>query len=322
MNIPVFDLHCDTATTVLGNDCRRLERLRCRKGHVDLERGAALAGYAQVFAIFTTPDMAPKEVHPPEKIASAAIENLLAEFDCNQDLIAQAATPEEICSIVDSGKIAAILSIEGPAGIGFDPERLSEMYDLGVRLSTLGWNEGNVLTGSHQTGEGLTDLGRAYVRECQRLGILVDVSHISDRGFWDIMDITQAPIVASHSNSRRICDVSRNLTDEMFLEICGTGGTVGINLYTEFLKAERVSLDDVCDHVFHFLDLDPTGRHISLGGDLDGCDSLPDGFYGIESYHKLSDRLIERGIDIEILHNIFWNNAMGVMKRAVQVNKK
>ena len=322
MNIPVFDLHCDTATTVLGNDCRPLDRLRRRKGHIDLERGAALAGYAQVFAIFTTPGMEPKGVHPPEEIASAAIKNLLEELDRNRDLIARASTPDEISNIVDSGKIAAILSIEGPAGIGFDPERLSEMYELGVRLSTLGWNEGNALTGSHKTGEGLTDLGRAYVRECQRLGILVDVSHISDRGFWDIMDMTQAPIVASHSNSRRICNVSRNLTDEMFLEICGTGGTVGINLYTEFLKADRASLDDVCDHVLHFLELDPSGTHISLGGDLDGCDRLPDGFYGIESYHKLSSRLLERGIGIEILRNIFWNNAMGVMERAVQVNKK
>ncbi len=322
MKIPVFDLHCDTATGIIGNDCSPLDSLYERKGHIDLKRGTSLAGYAQMFAIFTTPDMDPNGIISPEQIAAAAIDNLLEEISKNRDRIVLAKSTAEIEAIIAAGKIAAVLSIEGPAGIGFDPSRLEQMHRLGVRMSTLGWNERNVLTGSHKTGGGLTDLGRIYVQECQRLGILVDVSHISDEGFWDILDMTQAPIVASHSNSRSVCGVSRNLTDDMYRQICQTGGTVGINLYTEFVKQNGADLDDVCDHIFHFLELDPSGEHISLGGDLDGCDSLPKGFTGIESYDVLAEHLIKRGLDQKTLYNLYWNNAVGVMNRAVHIDQK
>ncbi len=322
MRMPVFDLHCDTATSVLGSDCTPVQSLRSRKGHIDLERGNKLSGYAQMFAVFTTPDMDPGGRVTPEQIAQAAIRNMQEELERNKDLAMQARTAGEIQKIADSGKIAAIFSLEGPAGIGFDPGRLEELYHLGFRMSTLGWNEKNVLTGSHKTGGGLTDLGKEYVRECQRLGILVDVSHISDEGFWDIMDITQAPVVASHSNSRSVCNVSRNLSDDMYRQICATGGTVGINLYTNFLAQGCADLDSVCDHVFHFLDLDPSGEHLSLGGDLDGCDALPAGFTGIESYDTLADRLLQRGLDERTLRNLYWNNAMGVMEYAVRIHQK
>jgi membrane dipeptidase len=173
-----------------------------------------------------------------------------------------------------------------------------------------------VLTGSHVTGEGLTDLGKEYVRQAQALGMLVDVSHISDRGFWDIMDMTQAPIVATHSNSRAVCDHSRNLTDDMFLAICRTGGVAGFNQCAPFV-GENPDLDTVCDHILHFLELDPSGKHIALGADLDGCDELPCGFEGIQSYPVMAQRLLERGVGAKTLEDIFWNNALGVMKRAV-----
>src|SRR5699024_92825 len=133
-----------------------------------------------------------------------------------------------------------------------DPELLEDLHRLGFRITTLGWNEKNPLTGSHKTGGGLTDLGKAYVEEAQRLGMVVDVSHISDEGFWDIMEITKAPVIASHSNSRSVCNVSRNLTDDMFLAICKTGGVTGINLCPDFLGVNP-NLDTVCDHIFHFL---------------------------------------------------------------------
>ena len=195
------------------------------------------------------------------------------------------------------------------------------MFQAGFRISTLGWNESNVLTGSNQTGEGLTDLGREYVRNAQELGILVDVSHISDAGFWDIMKITQAPVVASHSNSRAVCPHARNLTDDMFRAIRDTGGVAGINQFAEFL-GEKPTLDTICDHIFHFLEMDPECRHIALGGDLDGCDALAQGFEGVQSYPALAQRLLERGLTEEMVMNLYWNNALGVMDAAVRNNKK
>jgi len=136
-----------------------------------------------------------------------------------------------------------------------------------------------------------------------------------------MMKITQAPIIATHSNSRAVHDISRNLADDMFRAICETGGVVGMNLYTAFLGEKDVTLDTVCDHIFHFMELDPSGKHIALGGDLDGCDALPIGFTSIDSYNALADRLNQRGLNENTIMDIYWNNAMGVMERAVHHNK-
>jgi membrane dipeptidase len=148
------------------------------------------------------------------------------------------------------------------------------------------------------------------------------VSHISDEAFWDIMEITEAPIVASHSNLRSVCGHSRNLTDDMYRAIARTGGTAGINLCAPFIKEEGADFDATCDHIIQMLELEPSGKHISLGGDLDGCDELPAGFVGVQSYNALADRLCERGLDEETIRNIYWNNTMGVMDRAVRNHQK
>ena len=160
----------------------------------------------------------------------------------------------------------------------------------------------------------MTDLGREYVTEAQRLGMIVDVSHISDEGFWDIMDITKAPVIASHSNSRQVYGSSRNLTDDMFTAICRTGGVAGFNLYTEFIGKDP-DLENACKHFMHFLELDPQGQHIALGGDLDGCDSLPKGFAGVQDYTRLAEKLIACGLSEQMVMNIFWNNALEVMRK-------
>lgn len=310
MKVSVFDLHCDTADKLAGFGENGPENLDRNTAHIDLERAGGLCGYAQCFACFTSVSNQYNPVDVFEK-KLAAIHRELAK---NFDRIRQVYTPDEIDENRKNGLYSAILTIEGPAGFGFDPELLEDLYKIGFRITTLGWNEKNPLTGSCVTGGGLTDLGREYVKEAQRLGMIVDVSHISDEGFWDIMDITGAPIVATHSNSRFCCNVSRNLTDDMFFQICKTDGVAGINLYSAFV-GEDATLDAVCDHVFHYLDLDPSGKHIALGGDLDGCDTLPNGFSGIQDYPKFADCLRDRGLSEEMIHDIFWNNALGVMKR-------
>lgn len=312
MNFPVFDLHCDTVSALIDPNSVNSSNLRSNQLHIDLERAKTFPGYAQCFACFTTYS----ERSNPVDIFEKQLAAIQRELTNNQDIIQLAYCAEDIENNRKAGVMSAVLTIEGPAGFGFDPALLEDLYKIGFRMSTLSWNEKNPLVGSHKTGGGLTDQGRAYLNELQRLGMLVDVSHISDEGFWDIIDITNGPVVASHSNSRIMHNVSRNISDEMFLEICRTGGVVGINLYSAFL-GEYPTLDTVCDHIFHFLELDPDGRHICLGGDLDGCDILPDGFSGIHDYHKLSDRLLERGLCKQMLYDIFWNNAIGVMNNAV-----
>ena len=239
MKFPVFDLHCDTALRLLGDDGNQAGSLKSNQGHIDLTRAKALPGYCQCFACFTTPSMSEKDWYgvSPVVMFEREIATVQREIDKNKRMISLVYSPKEIRQNLEKGKMSALLTIEGPAGFEFDPDLLENLYQIGFRISTLGWNEQNVLTGSHQTGEGLTDLGRSYVRKCQELGILVDVSHISDKGFWDIMDITQAPVIATHSNSRALCGHSRNLTDDMFRAIRETGGVVGINQFANFLGA-------------------------------------------------------------------------------------
>ena len=321
MRLPVFDLHCDTALA-LSERADVYTSLRKNDRHVDLTRAGELGGYCQCFAMFTTPDFEKWYQKSPVQIFDEMVDNLEKELALNSDIIAKVGSAAEVEANLASGKMSAILTLEGPAGIDFDAGRLEDLYGRGFRISTLGWNEKNILTGSNVTGGGLTDAGREYVRECQRLGILVDVSHISDEAFWDIMKITEAPIVASHSNLRSVCGHGRNLTEDMYRAICETGGTAGINLFVPFVKAEGADLDAVCDHIFRMLELDPSGSHISLGGDLDGCDALPTGFEGVESFNSLAERLVERGLDEETVRNIYWNNAIGVMDRAVRIHQK
>lgn len=317
MKFPVFDLHCDTADFLAGLHGGDPWELSKNQGHIDLERATVLPGYAQCFACFTTLDGRSDPVNTFEKKLAA----IHRELGKNYDRIRQVYSPEEIEDNLQRGLFSAVLTIEGPAGFGFDPELLEDLFKIGFRITTLGWNERNPLTGSHCTGGGLSDQGREYVREAQRLGMLIDVSHISDEGFWDIIDMTMAPIVATHSNSRKICDVSRNLTDDMFRAICKTGGVAGINLYPEFLGAEA-TLDSVCDHIIHFMEIDPDGTHIALGGDLDGIETLPTDFSGVGDYSLLADRLLDRGLSEFNVMNIFWNNALGVMKNALHKHTK
>lgn len=313
MKVSVFDLHCDTALSLLGESLNEAGSLKKNELHIDLERASRLDGYCQCFACFTTPMMQEWNKLSPIVVFERELATIQREVDRNQDLIAFAYSAGEVEANRAQGKMSAILTIEGPAGFGFDPALLENLHQIGFRISTLGWNEANELTGSNVTGGGLTDRGREYIREAQRLGMLVDVSHISDEAFWDIMDCTQAPIVASHSNSRSLCGHSRNLTDDMFRAICQTGGVAGINQYGEFL-GEQPTLDTVCDHIFHFMELDPSGKHIALGGDLDGCETLSQGFEGIQSYPALARRLLERGLEEKTIGDIFWNNALNVLR--------
>ena len=312
MNFPVFDFHCDTALVLLGDDLNQAGSLRKNSGHIDLERAGKLGGYAQCFACFTTDIPEILKGISPIVLFERELATIQREMDKNSDLISIAYSAQEIEEYRAAGKMSAILTLEGTAGIDYNPALLEDLWAIGFRGSSLGWNERNPLTGSNVTGGGLTDLGREYVREAQRLGMRIDVSHISDEGFWDIMKITDAPIIATHSNSRAVFEHSRNITDDMFRAICETQGVAGYNTCREF-TGEPSDLDTICDHILHFMELDPSGKHIALGGDLDGVDTMPDGFEGVQSYPKLAQKLISRGLTQENVMDIFWNNAIRVL---------
>ena len=319
MKFPVFDLHCDTALALSNPKESSAGGLLKNQLHIDLERASQLPGYCQCFACFTTPAMEQWMQKKPEDVFERELSVIVSQVEMNKDLICQAYSAKDVAENRNNGKMSAILTIEGPAGFGFDPALLEMLWRVGFRISSLGWNEKNVLTGSHVTGGGLTDMGREYVREAQRLGMLIDVSHISDEGFWDIMKVTQKPIIATHSNSRHVCNHSRNLTDDMFRAICETGGLAGFNQCAPFV-GDKPTLDTICDHICHFLELDPDGKHIALGGDLDGCDELPAGFDGVQSYPAMAEALLARGVGEKIVENIYWNNAMEVFAGAVSVD--
>ncbi len=314
MNFPVFDLHCDTALALLGEDRNSAGSLKKNEYHIDLERAKVLPGYAQCFAVFTTPEMVKWFGISPVTMFERELTTIQREVDANKRRMAIAYTPGDIKANLEKGKASAILTLEGTAGFGYDPALLEDLALIGFRMSTLTWNEKNPLAGSCMTGGGLTDQGREFVKEAQRIGMIVDVSHLSDEAFWDIMKITEKPIVASHSNSRSVCNVSRNITDDMFREICRIGGVVGFNHCAEFV-GENPTLDTVCDHILHFLEMDPDCKHIALGGDLDGCDHLPGGFDGIQSYPAMAQKLLDRGLTEQMVQRIFWDNGMGVFEK-------
>ena len=321
MKFPVFDFHCDTALALMGEHGNAPCELRRNNHHIDLERAAVNGGYCQCFACFTTPFMEKRSGVPVTTIFERELAAVQNGIQANSDLIRQAFSMDDVRENQKNGLMSGILTLEGTAGINFDASRLEELYKTGFRIVSMGWNEQNPLTGSHRTGGGLTDMGREFVKEAQRLGYLVDVSHISDEGFWDLTKITEGPIIATHSNSRSVWGESRNLTDDMFRAIVETDGVAGFNMCYEFI-GEKPTLDTACDHILHFMELDPTGRHIALGGDLDGIERMPQGFHGVQSFPDFAQQLLERGLDEQTVYNIFWNNALGVMDRAVCNHQK
>lgn len=305
---PVFDLHCDTAV-----------ELFCQKKawgendlHIDLKRGGRLLHHIQVYSfccVYGRP-FRPLSLEEAEENFIGAYSNFLTELDLHKDTHRLCRSAEDMIAAVKDGRQPVFLSLEGPEVIDCDPGRLEELKNLGFVMTTLTWNFANSLAGSHLTGEGLSAKGKAFVRRAQELGIVIDVSHLSDQAFRDLCDVTTAPIVASHSNSRTVCSNSRNLTDEMFRIICNFGGLAGLNLYAPFLnESGKADFSDIKRHIDHFLSLG--GEHfLALGGDLDGCDKLPVGFSGIENWNDAGRYLLRSGMEEEMLMGVMNNNAV------------
>ena len=301
-NIPYFDAHCDTVSRCAHNENWPLWE---NPGHLDLSRLARFQKAAQVFAIFADAAKYPTGTLYDECRRQQVV--FQRELDANRSIVIQCRVPGDVQVANNAGKVAALLSVEGGELLNCDPGLLEQAAQWGVRMVNITWNHANDLSGTNidESARGLGPLGRAFVKKANRLGIFMDVSHLSDQGFWDLERITELPIIASHSNARAVCPHSRNLTDDMFRAIRDSGGVAGLNMYTLFIGGEA-SLDDLVRHVEHFMDMDGA-KTVALGGDWDGCD-LSAGFRGIEDLPQLWDALAGRGYDRATLEDLFYNN--------------
>ena len=216
----VFDGHCDTPVELWLQE----KQLRSSDLAVSLDKAAGLGGYAQFFAFCTAWI---KTRMPHTEHFSSALDYFLAQLRKNEDRITLCRTAPEAEAAMQAGKCAAFLAIEGAEAVREDEGLLELAYEAGVRMVSLVWNLPNGLSGSCQTGEGLTEKGKRFFRRAQKLGMLVDVSHLSEKGFWDMIGLAEKPVIASHSDSFAVCPHPRNLTDAQFQAICDLGGTGG-----------------------------------------------------------------------------------------------
>ena len=311
MNIPYFDAHCDTVSAMLETG----QQFQQNGLHVDLKRGARYLPRAQFFALFADLNT---EAISGSRDATAETYKLYESFS---RMLQQNINATVFCkNITDltraeaEGKLAVFLAIEGAELLNCDLSCLEAFYRDGLRMLTLTWNYKNALSGSHAEHPelGLTIKGEHFVRKCKELGIIVDVSHLSPKGFWDVAQLMgDTPFVASHSNAAHVWKHSRNLKDEQFLAIVKARGVCGINLYADFL-GENADIDTVVAHIEHFLSLGGE-KSIAIGADFDGCDRLPFGIEGVQDIYKIAERLLQKNCSEALIYDIFYNN----LKRVV-----
>ena len=202
---------------------------------------------------------------------------------------------EEIMHNKAHGKISGILSIEGGEALEGKMENLHTFHRMGVRAMTLTWNYKNEIgNGAGEATGGLTDFGKNVIAEMEKLGMVVDVSHLNDDGFWDVVKFAKKPFIASHSNSRKITNVRRNLTDAQMKAIAQSGGVIGINLCPIFLT-QRISAtsDDVLRHIDHMMKVVGCD-HIGFGCDFDGIDDTPQDISNISCINKVISAIDKR----------------------------
>ena len=232
------DMHADTAQRLVDEHVDLNQRLP--DGHFDAVRAKEGGLNAQFFSIWVEPQLfgggGPGAMRRAD-IQIEAVRNLAAK---NPDTWEVATTPADIQRIVTSGKIAALMGLEGGYAIDERIENVKRYYDLGVRYMSPAWSVSTSWAGSSgdAVGEtrGLNDFGKEVVREMNRLGMMIDVSHVSDKTFWDIVNTSTKPVVATHSGCRAIANVPRNLTDDMIRALAKTGGVVNVIFYPEHIE--------------------------------------------------------------------------------------
>lgn len=301
--IRLFDLHCDTITECTLQD----QSLRENRLHLSLCRGRAYVPWMQCFAVWI----------PDEKRGTQAAvyfdrvaDRFYEECTRNADWMLPCRGPEDLKRAKQQGKCGALLTVEGGAVLAGEIGRVKYLSDKGVKMLTLTWN-GPCELGDGAMVEhprGLTAFGKLAVPELERYGIVLDLSHASDPLFDDVARLVKRPFVASHSNSRAVCDHPRNLTDQQFLTIRERGGLVGLNFYPPFLSSSpKAGLDDILRHAEHFLALGGEDT-LALGSDFDGA-QMPQSIAGIQSMGRIWEHFVKFGYPQALLEKIFFKNA-------------
>lgn len=296
-----FDLHCDT----LVEAEKKGEDLYENSLHLSVKRGRAYAPWIQCFAVWLSDDYRGEEA---ERFCDRMMDRFFEETE--RLSLKRCVFADDFCKIKENKEAGAVLTLEGAAALNGKLSRLEELHKKGVKAITLTWNGSNELGDGAMVkqGKGLTEFGRQAVSEMERLHIAVDVSHASDRMFYDVAQMASKPFIATHSNSRRLCRHPRNLTDEQFCAIRDSGGIVGINFYPPFLSGNgRAGLEDIVRHTEHFLSLGGEST-LCIGSDFDGA-SMPEGINGIESIELLYEHFLRRNYREDFLDALFFENA-------------
>ena len=319
-NFPIIDLHCDTASEML--DGRSLYQ---NDGMVSIEKLKSGGVFCQFFAMYINmaDHASPSDGYEHLKKMHS---NFMKELEHNGEHIALAKTASEISAICEVGKIAAgkivaVLTIEEGGVLDGKIERLDELYRMGVRLITISWNNENCLCSPHSPmselmNRGLKPFGIEAVKRMEELGIIVDVSHLSDGGFWDVAKISKKPFVASHSNAHCLCGHTRNLTDDMLKALADAGGVTGINFYHKFLGSDETgSIAQMVSHIKHIRKV--AGIDIlAMGSDFDGFKG-PCGLLDCSQFPHLTDALSKAGFHDDEIEKICWKNALRVIQQAL-----
>ncbi len=299
----LFDLHCDTPTRM------QKEALPITSERLDsgLSRLSRFKRSAAVFAIWSQKGKTGRENYDDFFLTLSNLEHQIGE---NRDSCILCKCHDDYQKKVPT---RLILSVEGAELLEGDIGRLGVIFDSGVRVLTPVWKGVSEVGGGHDTDIGLTDFGRELICECERLGIIPDLSHMSEKGFFEASSILETPFIVSHSNSSRICSSTRNISDIAFRTVVEKGGLVGLNLYPPFLLSGWQSADrdtlvkSFVSHALHFLSLDGE-KTLCIGSDRDGIDPI-EGFTGADMSVMLAEALSSARVPDKIIKNIFFGNA-------------
>jgi membrane dipeptidase len=310
----VVDGHCDTILHCMKMG--RTLRERSGDGHLDLPRMREGGVDCQFFACYIGAEYKPER---GLKRALQMIDRFYTEIRAAGDTVVQARNHAEIMAAVESGKIAAVLTMEGGECLDTDVSNVRIMKELGVVAIGLTWNERNMIAdgvGEERTGGGLTNFGVEVVREMNRTGIIVDVSHLSEAGFWDVLEVSQKPVIASHSNAKAVCNHRRNLTDEQLVALAKNGGATGMNFAKDFVAPKDADLAGVIRHIEHICALIGPD-HIGLGSDFDGIGEGPKGLEDVTKMPAITRELIHLGYSEGNIRKILGGNFLRVIKEVV-----
>lgn len=317
----VIDMHCDTITALY----RTNKDLRENDFHVDLKKMKNSDYLLQNFAVFTN------IARDNSDFTKASIDYFDKEMDKNRDLITPVRTYKEIIDNLNDNKMCAMLTLEEAGIIDNDINNLNYYYDRGVRMITLTWNypngigfpnfkmeKGRDFLKQTNDKDGLTPFGIEVVKKMEELGIIIDVSHLSDKGFYDVLNNTEKPFVASHSNSRTICNVARNLTDDMILKLAERGGVMGMNFCGDFISddANFCSIKNIIKHIKYIKELAGIDV-IGLGSDFDGIGNELE-FKNCGGLKMLEEEMRKEGFTEEEIEKVFYKNVLRVYKEVLK----